>query len=205
MDSIKRKWIWLKRFRRRRGYGVHSPFAFDFLTYVVYEKGEYYAYRKLKKIYRKRGAGWNGHTEKCCKFLFRLANYVQPDIIRLYGRVEEDRIGYLTAGCTTATVCRDMGDERNPACPERHEEAERTELVVVGGHTLCAEWAVIAASVKPGRSVCVVGGIHDSPEALEEWKEVKMLPDVIVSFDLYDYGLLFYDSSKQRQHYIINF
>ena len=46
-----RQWIWLKRFRHRRGYGVHSPFAFDFLTYVVYERGEYYAYRELKKRY----------------------------------------------------------------------------------------------------------------------------------------------------------
>ena len=31
-------WIWLKRFRHRKGYGVHSPFAFDFITRVIYGK-----------------------------------------------------------------------------------------------------------------------------------------------------------------------
>ena len=34
---------WLRRFRKRRGYGIHSPAAFQFVTGVVYEKGEYYA------------------------------------------------------------------------------------------------------------------------------------------------------------------
>jgi len=40
--SIQRKlhkgWIWLKRVRHRKGYGVHSPFAFDFITRVIYGK-----------------------------------------------------------------------------------------------------------------------------------------------------------------------
>ena len=35
---IKKGWIWLKRFRHRKGYGVHSPFAFDFITRVIYGK-----------------------------------------------------------------------------------------------------------------------------------------------------------------------
>ena len=36
--NYKRYWIWLKRFRHRKGYGVHSPFAFDFITRVIYGK-----------------------------------------------------------------------------------------------------------------------------------------------------------------------
>ena len=36
--NYKRYWIWLKRFRHRKGYGVHSPFAFDFITRVIYNK-----------------------------------------------------------------------------------------------------------------------------------------------------------------------
>ena len=37
-NTLKRGWVWLKRFRHRKGYGVHSPFAFDFITRVVYGK-----------------------------------------------------------------------------------------------------------------------------------------------------------------------
>lgn len=90
-----RQWIWLKRFRHRRGYGVHSPFAFDFLTYVVYERGEYYAYRELKKRYPVVCLCGGLHRLKCRKFLFRLSNYVHPSLIRIYGHVKEAETAYL--------------------------------------------------------------------------------------------------------------
>ncbi|MBO7602331.1 MAG: hypothetical protein J6S94_04795 [Bacteroidaceae bacterium] len=36
--TVKKGWVWLKRFRHRKGYGVHSPFAYDFITRVIYGK-----------------------------------------------------------------------------------------------------------------------------------------------------------------------
>ena len=36
--SVKKGWVWLKRFRHRKGYGVHSPFAYDFITRIIYGK-----------------------------------------------------------------------------------------------------------------------------------------------------------------------
>ena len=36
--TVKKGWIWLKRFRHRKGYGVHSPFAYDFITRIIYGK-----------------------------------------------------------------------------------------------------------------------------------------------------------------------
>ena len=60
-------------------------FAFDFLTYVVYERGEYYAYRELKKRYPVVCLCGGLHRLKCRKFLFRLSNYVHPSLIRIYG------------------------------------------------------------------------------------------------------------------------
>jgi len=46
--NYKRYWIWLKRFRHRKGYGVHSPFAFDFITRVIYGKVTPEERRKLQ-------------------------------------------------------------------------------------------------------------------------------------------------------------
>jgi len=34
----------LKRLRTAKGFGVHSPFAFNFITNVLFEKYSYYAY-----------------------------------------------------------------------------------------------------------------------------------------------------------------
>lgn len=42
--TLKRPFIWLYRFRHRCGYGVHSPFAFNLITHVIYESTAYYKY-----------------------------------------------------------------------------------------------------------------------------------------------------------------
>ena len=43
--TLKRPFIWLSRFRHRCGYGVHSPFAFNLITQVIYESTPYYKYK----------------------------------------------------------------------------------------------------------------------------------------------------------------
>ena len=45
--------VWLSRIRKRKGYGVHSPFAFDLVTNVLYNKEKYYAYEEMD-----RGLRW---------------------------------------------------------------------------------------------------------------------------------------------------
>ena len=42
--ALKRPFIWIYRFRHRCGYGVHSPFAFNLITHVIYENTPYYKY-----------------------------------------------------------------------------------------------------------------------------------------------------------------
>ncbi len=44
MSVVTSLWIWIKRFRKRKGYGVHSPFAFQLITQVINQKTPYYAF-----------------------------------------------------------------------------------------------------------------------------------------------------------------
>lgn len=202
MGIIKRRWIWLKRFRHRCGYGVHSPFAFGFLTGVVYERGEYYAYRGLAcrhfpGVFRRAG-----HAAGCCKFLFRLANYVHPSVIRICGEADEAVCDYLQAGCLSARLVR-AGLPCSGQLPAETSPAD--ELLYVAADVPPAGWTACVDSVTTERSVCLLCGIHASAAALQQWERAKRHPRVSVSFDLYDYGILFFDSSKQNQHYIVNF
>ena len=48
--ALKRPFIWLYRFRHRCGYGVHSPFAFNLITHVIYETTPYYKYKELVDV-----------------------------------------------------------------------------------------------------------------------------------------------------------
>ena len=71
---IHHPFVWLKRLRHRRGYGVHSPFAYNFLRDVVYERNHYYAYADIEQ--RLKGNWWQRMCErKRERLLFRLRNW----------------------------------------------------------------------------------------------------------------------------------
>ena len=60
--ALKRPFIWLYRFRHRCGYGVHSPFAFNLITHVIYETTPYYKYKELaseqKRLMPQKDRAW---------------------------------------------------------------------------------------------------------------------------------------------------
>ena len=55
------------------------------------------------------------------------------------------------------------------------------------------------------KSVFVVHGICYSKEMKTLWKKWQADERVGITFDLYDVGLLFFDKTKIKQQYIINF
>jgi len=71
--TIKKSWVWLKRIRYRKGYGVHSPFAYDFITRVIYgklSKAERNALRESSKYKRE--------SRKVIELLHRLEKEASP-------------------------------------------------------------------------------------------------------------------------------
>ena len=201
---IKRPFIWLSRFRYRCGYGVHSPFAFSLITDVIYEKMSYYAYDSLKKEQKKlvRERGYSKGTQKVNRFLFRLVNKVQPativevgcpSVASLYLQSAKPSAEYLFASDLSelfldADVPLDflyLDDYRNP---ELLEEV----------FNICARRTTL-------KSVFVVHGICYSKEMKALWRRLQEDERVGITFDLYDLGLLFFDKTKIKQHYIVNF
>ena len=83
--TLKRPFIWLYRFRHRCGYGVHSPFAFNLITHVIYESTAYYKYEELAKAQKQleleKDKRWKYESKKVKRLLFRLVNYTQPETI----------------------------------------------------------------------------------------------------------------------------
>lgn len=203
MNCIVRQWAGLKRFGHRRGYGVHSPFAFDFLTGVVYERGAYYAYRALAERHYVPWFRGRRHATKCRRFLFRLANYVHPAVIRVVGHIGEAEADYMVAGCWSARLCRNTPEQVRAGNPG--SSVRQTELVWVGTDVPLEDWDALVSRPVEGHSVCILPDIHATKAAERAWDRLKSLEAVVVTFDLYDYGLVFYDSSKQRQHYVIKF
>ncbi len=88
MNRIKRYYTAFRRYNRSKGYGVHSPFAYNFIRNVLREKYPYYAYSELKEQ-RKRAkvlsAKKSGQQRlisySSAKMLFRIACHFCPDLI----------------------------------------------------------------------------------------------------------------------------
>lgn len=93
---------WFRRFRQRRGYGVHSPFAFEWITDVVYlQKAQYYAYAPLAEQHE----AWQGVLSvKDARLLFRIANHQRAQRMLVVGQGIEREIHYLQAARPSAQI-----------------------------------------------------------------------------------------------------
>ena len=83
----------VNRYKRSKGFGIHSPFAFAFVLRVLREQLAYYAYSDIGE--RRRLAGSLARnvegkrpkliSMKSAKMLFRIACYFQPEVMLQIG------------------------------------------------------------------------------------------------------------------------
>lgn len=76
-----RRWLGVpRRLARRRGFGIHSPFAFDFVRRVIASHYSYYAYPQLTAVARE------GHIRPgLLRLIFRLALFFRPTTATIDG------------------------------------------------------------------------------------------------------------------------
>ena len=56
-----------------------------------------------------------------------------------------------------------------------------------------------------GKSVFVIEGIRYTPQLSALWKRMKQDGRAGITFDRYDLGIIFFDKTKIKQDYIVNF
>ncbi len=205
--TLKRPLVRLYRFRHRCGYGVHSPFAFDFITRVVYEHTPYYQYKWLTEK-QKRLAPGKGHcwacreTRKVKRLLFRLVNRAQPALIvnvgpdsaaELYLKAAKKDAGYLHASCPDG-----LFPEGGAPVDFLYLHDYRQPSLVRAAFDMCADRAT-------ERSVFVVEGIGYSPAMRRLWRDMQCDTRIGITFDLYDLGIIFFDRSRTKQDYTVSF
>lgn len=204
--TLKRPFVWLARIRYRCGYGVHSPFAFELITELIYERTPYYAYRQLADEQKKQapvhGKGWNCESKKSNRLLFRLVNRCQPRTIVDAGVLSASSL-YLQAGKAQteylfASELSELFLEADTPVDFLYLHHYRNPVFVEDVFWVCA------ARTTP-KSVFVVHGIHYSRPMRALWKRLQADDRVGITFDLYDLGILFFDRTKIKQQYTVNF
>ena len=227
MPTIFRKgWNWCRRFRHRKGYGVHSPSDFYLITSVIYEQAAYNAYRPLHELRQAIGNDKPCYREKVDKLLLRLANHLQPASILEIGTGNGIDTCYLANGkrCPLLSLS-DTEETDAPGSPvlssypmvrQRHgnlsallqkETAKGTLPPLIHlGHTDHYRECFDQILPHVSADTCIIVGTPYATHRKQTWwKEIIQDPRTGVTFDLYDVGLVFFDKKRVKEHRIVNF
>lgn len=200
---LKRPFIWMIRFRRRCGYGVHSPFAFNLITNVIYEHRPYYAYDKLQRLSAESGLksrlGWR--ERKVNRLLFRLVNWAQPHVVLRIGEASLSDL-YLQEPIKSMAYC--SGEALKDCKLDEQSLIDFLYINNLDAEEVERTFEEGAERVHPD-SLFVVRGIHYSSDLRACWNRMKEDERVGITFDLYDVGLLFFNRKRIKQHYVVNF
>ena len=196
MYYLERLWIWISRLNCCRGFGIQSPSAYSFVRYVVNEHYPYYAYADLADSFPQLGK----RERKLGEFYFRLANFAQAYQWLCCGSMPHWLAPYVQAGCKGTAVVGLKEAELHVGISPEHP------LVVHLLDPLRAEETY--ERVLPmlnQKSILVVEGIGYSHHARQLWQKLRHDLRTGVTFDLHYCGLVFFDTVRPKQHYVINF
>ena len=191
---FKRSIVFMRRFPHSRGFGIQSPSAYRFDREVINDHYPYDAYADLKHVFPHE----DRLTMKLARLYFRIAHATQARQWALCTHRNDVYSAYVQAGCHT-TIFVD-GDEENEL--DKLAAADVLVMTMEDGR-----WSMCEAFVSSAheRSMLIVEGIYASKKAKMRWKELVNDERTRVAFDLYDCGIVFFDHTKSKQVYIINF
>lgn len=191
---FKRSMVFMRRFTHSQGFGIQSPSAYRFDREVINAHRLYDAYTDLKHAFPHEGR----LTLKLARLYFRIAHATQArqwalcthrnDVYRAYiqagcrmaSLVDVDEVGEVDKVAASDVLVMTMEDDRWPMC----------EAFVSSAHEC---------------SMLIIEGIYASKKTKKRWKKLVNDERTGVIFDLYDCGIIFFDHTKSKQVYIINF
>lgn len=188
---VKWIWNWIHRMGYSRGFGVQSPSAYSFIRYVLTEHYPYYAYDELKMRFK----SFNHATKKKGRLYFRLANYAQASHWFDYHLAEQPYAAYVHEGCRK-TVFQAIDGKTIPNA-FRIARLSMTEDYQAVYEALC--------KVATDDSILILEGINDDKDTKAFWKRVQESQKATRTYDLFLCGIIVFDTSKHKHHYIVNF
>ena len=191
---FKRSMVFMRRFTHSRGFGIQSPSAYRFDREVINDHYPYDAYADLKHAFPQQ----DRLTLKLARLYFRIAHATQARQWTLCTHRNDVYRAYIEAGCHAAIFVD--GDEES-----KLDKVAASDVLVTTMED--DRWPMCEAFVSSAHecSMLIIEGIYASKRAKMRWKELVNDERTGVAFDLYDCGIIFFDHTKSKQVYIINF
>lgn len=176
MNRVRRIFVWLRRLPYSCGFGIQSPTDYAFVREVINEHGAYYAYQQFATFKE------DALHRKLGRLYFRLANWRQPSEMTI-----DEYKPYWEAGCRNI---------------QWKSSQEKMELVRIKMETDDQESIASLYNKVNSRTVLIIEGICQD---WESWHKVEKDPRTGVTFDLYYCGIVFFDLTRHKKNYKVNF
>ncbi len=209
---------WLKRtlkaparIRTGKGFGVHSPFAYTFITRVLRETLPFYAYSTQKCRYRDVSNNSVRHpflTLKRIKLLFRTINYFSPDNVLQIGS-DNGLVTSAVIDVSSSVKISRFGCESRFESPAVTDFADIDAAVsdkfpeVVIVVTTDSEANVLSLLTKAieKESVIIFPCIDHNNEISQLWKDINNLSTYGMTFTNDRYGVIVAKKKLPRQKF----
>lgn len=186
-------------FLSRSKFEIHSPFVYKIYSEIIKDKtdlAEYYPPIEKKSKNNSALAG------KDYRLLFRLSRYFKPKTILVLGKADRTCVSYVASGF-----------------PGNH-------MITIDDNTSLNDYSgvfdlVLVLGDLPGKvnpdyfsrvmqhihndSVLIFCNIHSSKEMQEVWSEIKELPSVTLTIDLFSIGLVFRKEELTKEDFILRY
>lgn len=202
--------VWFARFRHRKGYGVHSPFAFGFITQTIYKPLPKETKRALRQLRREIRATAQKELPleraeggKLRRLLYNMVYRFRPDTVHIVGTATPYTLLYIAHARPEARIIS-INTEKELYLPDE----EQVQLLYINAADDAAfvrkAFNTLADRTTP-QSAFVISGIHGSKEMKQLWREMAGDSRSGITFDLYDAGIVLFDKKIIKQDYIVNF
>jgi hypothetical protein len=199
---LKRCFVWLRRMRYSRGFGVQSPWAYKFVREVINNHTHYNKYDTLKQ----QVFGLDKRKRKLCRFYYRMARFINPNhIIDFYPDSTAYKAYFMASSHKKPYLLVSNRTSKEQLHLFIKELTAKTVLVRITLEGYYEEFINNILSSLSATSVIILEHIHKDKYTTHYWEHIIADSRIGVSFDLYYCGVLFLNTKMYKQNYIINF
>ena len=242
--------------RNTKGYGVHSPFLFQLVRFVIYDKSVYYIFPEIEALRKalkqdKRvihvqdfGTGKSSNRNVCdiathslkqarqAQLLYKIILFCKARQVLELGTSLGLTTAYLASSSSEIQCVSIEGSEEivdvakenfeklriknietetgniDLILPQVLERYDRIDFVFIdANHRMPAVFDYFEQCVNKihKKSVIVVDDIYWSAQMKEGWKLIKNHPKVTATIDLFQMGIVFFDTDLNKKHYKLRY
>lgn len=214
----------LYKVRHHRGHGIHSPFVFNLVTKVIEEKASYHAYEDIRFVLDSMHDR-HYYLNKNNKLYFRLTNYFKSEKILEIGSGYGVNTLCLTASSANAAcTCIEASEEKFIKAKLLYKKWNRKitlyteiKLPVLSEKQDCIYINLSNYSFSPSglhqylqnlsyeKTFIIVEGIRTNKQSQMLWRSIMNIESRTAALDLFNIGILFFNTKLYRWNYKISF